>query len=419
MEEIIEQQKQHMEEIIEHTKADAAIADAADQRFQKVSGTISRPISHGGARFQLFKLACPGGLYPPELDAETAFETVASSQVDRSILRFSVVFTTIDRATKFVSEVEMYLLHNKMDLELLDDQGSKTDHLTVTEIAPFAITFQNSVLLSHYKPRTGEAEPISPPIDMVVETRSFESLDDVTLLSTISPLIDMVVETRSFESLVDVTLLSTTDTTFRFQRIETDSSFTLAAPESAHIFPSAQCTGKYRWLDAPEYNRLALSRDVHVNFDGTGRGRGKRRKTVQTFAIKPVRPEGGFTISIIDGCPCFRIPLELEFNNNGIAAGLLPKLGNNAILNKNQGARWTITGADVHVFYPQDHRVTLITEVKDSGDLDLVTAIPGVENLNECWSNSQDDLYSLAAAEILEKCLLWNYRNALEKWRLI
>ena len=369
-------------------------SDAADQRFQKVSGTISQHISHCGARFQLFKLACPGGLYPPELDAETAFETVASSQVDRSILRFSVVFTTIVRATEFVSDVEMYLLHNKMHLELLDDQGSKTDHPTVTEIAPFAITFQNSVLLSHYKPRTGEAEPMSPPIDMVVETRSFEGS-------------------------VDVSLLSTTDTTFRFQRIETDSSFTLAAPESAHIFPSAQCTGKYRWLDAPEYNRLALSRDVHVNFDGTGRGRGKRRKTVQTFAIKPVRPEGWFTISIIDGCPCFRIPLELEFNNNGIAVGLLPKLGNNAILNKNQGARWTITGADVHVFYPQDHRVTLITEVKDSGDLDLVTAIPGVENLNECWSNSQDDLYSLAAAEILEKCLLWNYRNALEKWRLI
>ena len=163
-------------------KADAAMADAADQRFQQVSGTISRPISHGGARFQLFKLACPGGLYPPELDAETAFETVASSQVDRSILRFSVVFTTIVRAAKFVSDVEMYLLHNKMDLELLDDQGSKTDHLTVTEIAPFAITFQNSVLLSHYKPRTGEAEPMSPPIDMVVELRSFEGSVDVTLL---------------------------------------------------------------------------------------------------------------------------------------------------------------------------------------------------------------------------------------------
>ena len=140
---------------------------------------------------------------------------------------------------------------------------------------------------------------------------------------------------------------------------------------------------------------------------------------MQTFAIKPVRPESGFTISIIDRCPYFRIPLELEFNNNGIAAGLLPKLGNNAILNKNQGARWTITGADVHVFYPQNHHVALITEATDSGNLELVTAIPGVENLNECWSNSQDDLYSLAAAEILEKCLLWNYRNALKKWRLV
>ena len=131
-----------------------------------------------------------------------------------------------------------------------------------------------------------------------------------------------------------------------------------------------------------------MSRDFHINFDGSGRGRGKRRKTMQTFAIKPLRTAHGFPICSFNGCSCFRIPLELVLNKNEIAEALLAKLGNNAKLNKNQGTRWTITGADIQVFYPQSHCVTLVTEETDSGDLDLVTAIPGVENLNECWSNS-------------------------------
>mmetsp|Transcript_2603 Transcript_2603/g.3889 ORF Transcript_2603/g.3889 Transcript_2603/m.3889 type:complete len:206 (+) Transcript_2603:88-705(+) len=124
------------------------------QQWHKVSGTISRPRSHAGARYQLiFKLAFPDGLYPPGLDAGIAFKTEASSQVDCSILKFSVVFMALDRTSSFVNGIEMYLGGNNMDLELLDDQGSKTEHLMVTEIAPFPITFQSSVLVSHYKPQ--------------------------------------------------------------------------------------------------------------------------------------------------------------------------------------------------------------------------------------------------------------------------
>eukprot|EP00980_Cylindrotheca_fusiformis_P001171 scaffold321_cov95-Cylindrotheca_fusiformis.AAC.12 len=362
--------------------------------WYKVSGAISRPTSHAGARYELFKLASPHGLYPPGLNAETAFETEANSQGDRSIIKFSVVFETRTQAASFVDGIKMYLYRNDGDLELLDDQGSKTGDLLVSEIPPFAATVQSCVLTSHYKPQNGEAEPGSPLVDMVVETRS----GDIT---------------------VDVTLLSTHDPVFRYQRIENDSSFALLCPESAHIFPSAKCTGIYEWLDKPDFNRLALSRDFHVNFDGTGRGEGKRPKTMQTFAIRPLRPTNGFPICSFDDCLCYRIPLELVLNENGIAQALLAKLGKSAVLNRNQGTRWTITGADVRVFYPQSRRVTLVTEKTDSGSLDLVTAIPGLENLNECWSNSQDDLYTLAEAELLEKCLLWNYENALESWRLV
>eukprot|EP00978_Attheya_sp_CCMP212_P011628 scaffold28784_cov53-Attheya_sp.AAC.5 len=116
----------------------------------------------------------------------------------------------------------------------------------------------------------------------------------------------------------------------------------------------------------------------------------------------------------------------LEETANNETTGKLPyekwesKNGewNNAALNRHQGTRWTISGADVQVYqHLQNRRVTLVTEETDNGAPVLVTAIPGVENLNECWSNSQDDLYKLEAAEVMEKCLLWNYQNALESWR--
>ena len=66
--------------------------------------------------------------------------------------------------------------------------------------------------------------------------------------------------------------------------------------------------------------------------------------------------------------------------------------------------------------YPTGRRLKLVTEETDNGVLSLVMGIPGVSDLSLCWSNSPTDLYSVEAAEILEKCLLWNYENALRMW---
>ena len=108
----------------------------------------------------------------------------------------------------------------------------------------------------------------------------------------------------------------------------------------------------------------------------------------------------------------------MVLNVNEIAEGLLSRLGSNAVLNRHPDRRWTIAGTDVCIFYPRDRRLTLEMESLDDGSSVLVSAIPGVDNLEDCWSNSADDLYTVEAAEVLEKCLLWNYQNALESWRL-
>lgn len=154
---------------------------------------------------------------------------------------------------QFINGITLYLMKNKDQLVLLNDEGSATEEPTVTQISSYPINHSDIILETHYKPRDGEAEPGSPLIDMAVDVRS----SDIT---------------------VDVTLLSRRDPTFQFQRIENDNSLGLADPESAHLFPSSKCKGIYEWLDRPDFNRLALRRDVHLNFDGTWRGRGSAEK---------------------------------------------------------------------------------------------------------------------------------------------
>jgi hypothetical protein len=362
----------------------------------KVSGAISRPLSHAGARYDLYKLAAAHcGLYDSGADKTSAFSNAMLAEAGRSIVSFAVVCQDVRQLSLFVNGITLYLRKNKDQLILLNDEGSAIDEPTTTQISSYPINPSNIILQTHYMPQDGEAEPGSPLIDMVVDVRSSS---DVT---------------------VDVTLLSRRDPTYQFQRIENDNSFGMADPESAHIFPSAKCRGIYEWLDRPEFNRLALSRDVHLNFDGTGRGNGKRRKTIQTFAIMSLRPVKGYGTCIVADVQCYRIPLELVLNVNEIGETLLTKLRKNAALHKHSGSRWTIDGPDVTVYHPKGRRVSLKTEETDNGTRSLVTAIPCVDDLNDCWSNSPSNLYSVEAAELMEKCLLWNYQNALEKWSLV
>ena len=158
----------------------------------------------------------------------------------------------------------------KGQLVLTNNEGSVVNELTAIMVPSYPIDTNFYILETHYVAQNDEAQLGSPVVDMLIDVCTN---DDIT---------------------VDVTLLSRRDPTSVFQRFENDLSFVLADPESAHIFPSSKCKGIYEWLDKQEYNRLALSRDVHINFAGTARGRGKRRKTQQTFAIRPLRPPNGY-----------------------------------------------------------------------------------------------------------------------------
>ena len=92
--------------------------------------------------------------------------------------------------------------------------------------------------------------------------------------------------------------------------------------------------------------------------------------------------------------------MELSKCFGGLEVGMISTI--------NSGSRWTIDGPDVTVYHPKGRRVSLKTEETDKGTRSLVTAIPCVDDLNDCWSNSPSNLYSVEAAELMEKCLLWN-----------
>ena len=137
------------------------------------------------------------------------------------------------------------------------------DRLEPAKIRPFD---GKIILASHYVARENEGDP---PGD--------------------SPVWNVEYGSASFSSEL-TSYIDKQDEKFLYQRIEADCAFQRAEPESAHIFPSAKCVGAYEWLNDKDFNRLALSRDGHVQYDGTGRGRGKSPKTTPRATLQPLPP---------------------------------------------------------------------------------------------------------------------------------
>ena len=158
---------------------------------------------------------------------------------------------------------------------------------------------------------------------------------------------------------------------------------------------------------------------MHINFDGTGRGRGKRRKTIRKLAFRPIRPDNGYKIAQLPNSVdrVYEIPLEIVLNEPRKVNAVLRRLGKN-VETKSSGDLFTLFGPDLKVCYPTERRIRVVTEdmQHDDGTTEkvFVNKVPGVDDLGTCWSILDDQ--SLEAAEVLEKCLLWNYNEAMEIW---
>lgn len=339
---------------------------------------------------------------PPGLSADTAF--VAGLSVnggDQRVLAFSVAFMEEKLAVNFLGEVDRYVAEND-DLYFCTEEGSATTRPNVQPIPSFPI--HSYVFPSDYVPRNGEADPPfdSLTVDMSVGLRSTSSLSEATV----------------------VTVLTDTDDVFNFQRTENEDVFVLSVAESAHIFPRAKCVEnqKYKWLNEPDFNRLALSRDFRANYDGSGRGRGKRPRTVQQLTLRPMRPAEGFSLRTLElhGTEqYFEIPLQLVFKDDSKADKWMQRLPNKVILHRPRDKHCYATGLKIYCL--ASRKITLMFEPLQQPDrsmeYELLTAVPGIENLDDCWSIERgNDGVRLLVAEIMEKCLQWNYEQALRMW---
>ena len=405
--------------------------------WYQVKGAVSRPsISHASAaRLKLFRFAsAENGLYEEGCDSDSSFEAFELSG-KKTVLKFSVIFRSLDEAGRFVDNLAFYLKQQTKSWisQFCDDEGNKVGRLpAVTPIAPFPITPENKILEAHHYTSSSSEDKAAaaPAFDGEASVR-FDTGSEL-IMNDEPNILEMEDDEEensggSVEGTIyDGTVLSKRNEVFRYQRIEHSLAFALSDAEAAYIFPNANCVGDYEWLTDKPYNRIALSRDLLLNYCDDVSVPGRKKNTVQNFAIRPIRAEGGYSIAqnIVSHdnnvVECYEIPLEIVVNDKVKAEAILARLPKLAKLhNKNYEIRyWTITG--LWLLYPTNRKVDLVAKRGESTSwpTELETAIPGVYDLNDCWSfeTNDNDSLTLEAAEILEKCLCWNYDAALESW---
>ena len=373
-------------ELIQAAKLSPPAARYLSNMLEKVDywclckGVIQRTKSNAGGRFKLIALA-RGGYYPQDTNVNEAFK-VTNHAIDPNLrlITVSVVFEVQKEANLFIAGVHSYV--NKQP------GVSISEDFQCTAIP----SFKNAILIleSDYEPREAEGEaPEDSPVWNVEQLSSM----DVSCVTS---------------------YYSYTNTVYKYQRIEEDNAFTRCIPEGAHIFPKANCNGIYEWLDDKEFNRLALSGPGHQQFDGTGRGRGKRARTNPMVTIEPTR-----TVFVQkDGIDMAAIQLRLWCRNSHVSKAWRPFLPNNVSLSREANSTFP-RYEGLHIFCDSSRRHEIIfeEEVRPDGKVDrvCVTAIPGVDDpsLLPTWDANTS---TVTVYEIMEHLLAAAHVDTLNSW---
>lgn len=349
------------------------------QPWQLVTGTLERNQANAGCRHALFKLAS-GGYYPIGSNPTSAFAVkVHPDDETKRLLSVSVVFQDLRSAQEFVVRVDSYVTSTH--------GVAFSETFTITPIEPYGNP--KLVLESAYIPNQAGGEP---PHDSPVWNVEVSDID----MSALSP----------------TTIFSRSDTVYKYQRIETDQAFARTDPEGAHIFPKAKCKGRYKWLDKPFFNRLALSRDGHKNFDGTANGQGVRAETSVLVALEPTTSEK----IMLDHVACTRISNRLWCRSEAVANSWRPYLKKELRMQQQGGH---VFFEPIYVYCESNRTFALKFEEQQESDGTLhdvcLTAIPGVDDHTtlDTWDNQAR---TVAVSEIMTCLLRWSYFEARRIW---
>lgn len=273
-----------------------------------VTGTIQRNEAIAGSRHALFKLAS-GGYYPEGMDPTDSFPVnVHPTERTKRLLSASVVFSYLGSAEAFIVKVAGFVASTR---SIAYHTPFRTTH-----VEPY--NNHRLILETDYVPNQADGEA---PHD--------------------SPVWDVEVLAMDISALSPTTIFSRSDTVYKYQRIEAERAFARTDPEGAHIFPKAKCKGQYEWLDRPTFNRLALSRDGHKNFDGTANGQGVHAATSAIVTLEPTTTDK----IMLDHVNFTRISSRLWCRNKSVANSWRPFLK----------AELEMGEADGHVFYEPVH----------------------------------------------------------------
>ena len=349
-----------------------------------VEGMVERGKNIGGVRLKLMRLAIgAGGYYPQGKDVGDSFLVQNhSTDDDKRLISMSVVFEDKRSANSFITSVDDYITTTSGVTSLGRFHRSTT--------APFEAT-ADLVQTSDYTPCQRDGEP---PND--------------------SPVWD--VELSATELSSKATSYGMDDTVFKYQRIETDRAFARSKADGAHIFPRAKCKGHYAWLDKHEFNRLALSKDGHVNFDGTAKGSVVKAETQPKVALEPVATD---EINMYHK-QFYRISIRLWCRDRVILESWRPFLPEN-VGDTNAEGHCYFHGP-IYIFCEKNrtHKLLFEEQQNPGGSIEkvCVTAIPGVDDLASLAS-WKEKLQTVDVYEIIYKLLLWNYNETRGQWRTV
>ncbi|MEO0911282.1 MAG: hypothetical protein AAFX96_13415, partial [Pseudomonadota bacterium] len=204
------------------------------------------------------------------------------------------------------------------------------------------------------------------------------------------------------------------DTVYKYQRIESERAFARCKADGAHIFPKAKCKGQYAWLDKAEFNRLALSKDGHENFDGSAKGSAVRAATHPKVAIEPT----AWDEVSLDQKQFYRISTRIWCRNREIAKAWRPFLPDSVSLV--DSSDHCFYHGQLYIYCEKTRSQELIFENQQnpSGSTTnvCVTAIPGVENPSSLTSWNEQT-HTVRVYEIIYQLLLWNYNDTRQQWR--
>ena len=170
----------------------------------------------------------------------------------------------------------------------------------------------------------------------------------------------------------------------------------------------------FKWLDDKDFNRIAFSRDGHVQFDGKGRGRGKRPKTTPKATLQPMFPADGFFRRAINRRDFVVLPINLWCKQKTDADAWLPYLRNGSRVAQLDG-RFRITG--LSIAFEERRRVTLLYEDDSDGNRAWITAVPGLPDPTaaQTWDRKDN---SIAVYEIAWLLLKYQYEDTIKLWAL-